>query len=220
MVALFKSRPDSPVYRPLVSPPRSLSAKFFALVTVVSLVYVAHSFLPSDYKPDFSSLRFPLGRQRGTCPPKSYASGQWLPSHPPTNRTEFNASSDVYEFVGFQGCASTREVYWHLAADNERLWDRFPAVASWKWSTPSDCEIQDLVPERIVTDLVEQGGWLLIGGKLSYPHPHLALCVPVCHRAVVSCLSHPPIPSVSLGTTRIFGVHLLPVLWLHSCTHS
>ena len=122
MVALsFKT--DASPYRPLVSAPRSLSTKFIALFAVISLVYFTHSFVPSEYKPDFPSFRLSSSRVRGTCPPRSYAAGEWVPKPPPTNRTDFNASSDVYEFLGFEGCASSREVYWHLAADKPALWE-------------------------------------------------------------------------------------------------
>ena len=168
MVALsFKT--DASPYRPLVSAPRSLSTKFIALFAVISLVYFTHSFVPSEYKPDFPSFRLSSSRVRGTCPPRSYAAGEWVPKPPPTNRTDFNASSDVYEFLGFEGCASSREVYWHLAADKPALWDRFPGVSSWKWQPPSDCEVRDLDPAGLVKDLVEQGGWLLIGGEYFPP---------------------------------------------------
>ena len=166
MVAFFKS--DQVAYRPLVSTPRSLSVKLLALFAVLSVLYVGHSLIPSDYKPDLSSLRFPASRVRGTCPPRSYAAGKWVPKPPPTNRTDFKASSDAFEFLGFEGCASTREIFWHLAADKERLWDRFPGVSSWRWQPASDCDIRDLDPAVLVKDLVEKGGWLLIGGESAF----------------------------------------------------
>ncbi|KAI0699875.1 hypothetical protein C8T65DRAFT_296188 [Cerioporus squamosus] len=191
MVALsFKT--DSSPYRPLLSAPRSLSTKFFALFAVISIVYFTHSFVPSEYKPDFSSFRFSSPRVRGTCPPRSYAAGEWVPKPPPTNRTDFNASSDVYDFLGFQGCASTREVYWHLAADKPALWDRFPRVSSWEWQTPSDCEVRDLDPAAVVKDLVEQGGWLLIGDSVTENHFFSLSCLLYPHvRATPDYIENP-----------------------------
>ncbi|TBU36537.1 hypothetical protein BD309DRAFT_878227 [Dichomitus squalens] len=168
MVALFKT--DSVPYRPLFAAPRSLSTKFLTLLSIFSVFCLAPYLLPSHIKPDFPSFRIPTGRTRGTCPPRSWAAGQWVPKPPPTNRTDFTKPQDAYEFLGFQGCASSREHWWHLAADNEKLYDRFPGVASWDWATPSDCEVRPLNPSAIVRDLVEQGGWLLIGDSVTENH--------------------------------------------------
>ncbi|KAI1785474.1 hypothetical protein LXA43DRAFT_976214 [Ganoderma leucocontextum] len=123
-----------------------------------------------DYKPNFPPLRLPSSRQRGTCPPLSWAAGQWVSKPPPTTRTNLTKPQDAYEFLGLQGCASSREHWWHLAADKPELYDRFPAVASWEWSPPSDCAVRDLDPSAIVKDLVEQGGWLLIGDSVTENH--------------------------------------------------
>ncbi|KAI0744295.1 hypothetical protein C8Q80DRAFT_1186117 [Daedaleopsis nitida] len=163
MLAFWKS--DAAQYRPLLSAPRSLSAKFFVLVAVVSLIYLAQFVIPYDL-PSFSLS----SRTRGTCPPKSWANGKWVPKPPPTNRTDFSTPSDAFEFLGLEGCASSREIFWHLAADNERLWDRFPGVSTWRWQPPSDCEVRDLVRELLVRDLIEQGGWLLIGDSVTENH--------------------------------------------------
>ncbi|KAI0369631.1 hypothetical protein BV20DRAFT_945641 [Pilatotrama ljubarskyi] len=190
MVALFKHDPVP--YRPLVSVPRSLSSKLFAVLAVFSIVYITHSFLPSQLKPSFSSLSFSSDRPRATCPPRSWASGKWVPKPPPTNRTNFTKSSDAYEFLGFEGCASTREVYWHLAADNDRLWDRFPGVASWQWSPPEDCQVRDLDPTALVRDLVEQGGWLLVGDSVTENHFFSLSCLLYPHvRATPDYIENP-----------------------------
>ncbi|KAI0665876.1 hypothetical protein C8Q78DRAFT_1083449 [Trametes maxima] len=158
---------DSVAYRPLLSVPRSASAKLLAVLAVLSVLFISHSFLPSSLKP---TLSFSSARARGTCPPSSWAAGKWVPKPPPTRRTNLTQSSDVYEFLGIEACASSREVYWHLAADNDRLWDRFPAVSSWRWEPQTDCHIRELDSTRIVRDLVEQGGWLLIGDSVTENH--------------------------------------------------
>lgn len=163
MVAAFL-KSDSASYRPLFSAPRSLSARFLAIFGVISIIYFTRILLP-----DLSSLRLvPLDRVRSTCPPRSYAAGKWVPKPPPTNRTDFNDPSDAFEFLGFDGCASTREIYWHLAADTESLWDRFPGVASWRWQPPADCQVREFDSTALVKDLVEKGGWLLIGGECHF----------------------------------------------------
>ncbi|OSC97417.1 hypothetical protein PYCCODRAFT_1377192 [Trametes coccinea BRFM310] len=192
MVALFKH--DSVPYRPLFAAPRSLSSKLLAALAVVSILFVAHSFLPSDLKPSLSSLSLhSSSRTRSTCPPDVWASGEWVPKAPPTTRTNLTKPDDVYEFLGLEGCASTREVYWHLAADNERLWDRFPGVASWRWAPPEDkCQIRDLNPAALVRDLVEQGGWLLIGDSVTENHFFSLSCLLYPHvYATPDYIEHP-----------------------------
>ena len=75
---------------------------------------------------------------------------------------------DALFFSGFKGCASSREYYWHLAADKESQWDRFPRAHSWEWvvnpASQCDDDLGPIDPEEIVKHLVEDGGWLLVGG--------------------------------------------------------
>ena len=154
---LFRS---GPAYRPLLlKSPRSLPSKFVAVLALICVLYTARLFLPYDL-PAFS-----LSRTRASCPPRDWAAGQWVPKPPPTNRTRLSRPEDAYEFLGLEGCASSREVFWHLAADAERLYDRFPGVASWAWQPPASCAIRALDPAVLVKDLVEHGGWFLIGGE-------------------------------------------------------
>ncbi|KAH9839020.1 uncharacterized protein C8Q71DRAFT_704131 [Rhodofomes roseus] len=84
---------------------------------------------------------------------------------------------DALVFAGLEGCASSREFWWHLAADNERLWDRFPAVTSWDWTPGGDCEMRPLDGAAIVADMVENGGWLLIGDSVTENHFFSLSCV-------------------------------------------
>ncbi|CDO72502.1 hypothetical protein BN946_scf184980.g43 [Trametes cinnabarina] len=190
MVTLF--RHDSVPYRPLFAAPRSLSSKLLAALAVVSMLYLAHSFLPSNLRPRLSSLSS-SSRTRRTCPPQDWASGEWVSKAPPTTRPNLTKPDDVYEFLGFEGCASTREVHWHLAVDNERLWDRFPGVASWRWSPPEDrCQIRDVNPAALIRDLVEQGGWLLIGDSVTENHFFSLSCLLYPHvLATPDYIAHP-----------------------------
>ena len=192
MVSLFKT--DSVPYRPLFATPRSLSSKLITLLSILSVFCLATYLLPSHFRPDFPSWRLPPSRTRGTCPPRSWAAGQWVSKPPPTTRTNFTKPEDAYEFLGLEGCASSREHWWHLAADNPKLYDRFPGVASWAWSPPSDCEVRTLDPSAIVKDLVEQGGWLLIGGE------YLVFCV-----LTVCCAGH------SAGVRSCVPMHHVPM---------
>jgi hypothetical protein len=73
---------------------------------------------------------------------------------------------DALAFSGFSGCASSREFYWHLAADKEDQWDRFPRAQSWKWIPGRRCTgLRSLDAGELVKDLVEDGGWYLVGGE-------------------------------------------------------
>jgi len=73
---------------------------------------------------------------------------------------------DALAFSGFEKCASSREYYWHLAADKEAQWDRFPDAQSWEWIPGKHCKgMKPLNPQDLVKDLVEDGGWYLAGGK-------------------------------------------------------
>jgi hypothetical protein len=77
-------------------------------------------------------------------------------------------------FAGLEGCASSREFWWHLAADNEGQYDRFPDADSWKWDLEdTECQnFRDLEKqkEEFVRDLVEKGGWLILGDSITEGH--------------------------------------------------
>ena len=82
----------------------------------------------------------------------------------PRSSSTVQSVADVLALEGFQGCASDSEYKWHLAADEDQ-WDRFPDVASYVWTPPDECNVRPLDTEALVQDLVEKGGWLLIGGE-------------------------------------------------------
>ncbi|KAH9942482.1 uncharacterized protein BXZ73DRAFT_88044 [Epithele typhae] len=79
-------------------------------------------------------------------------------------------SADAYAMLGLQGCASSREVYWHLGANSETRFDRFPGVSSWRWEPPQECMAEEASAEELVKHLVEHGGWLLIGDSVTENH--------------------------------------------------
>lgn len=119
-------------------------------------------------------------RYQGTCPPQAYANGSWTPKpHPPRvpgrapDDIAMHQQEDALAFAGFEGCASSREFWWHLAADKPQLWDRFPAVTSWDWTPGDDCEMRALDGAAVVKDMVENGGWLLIGGESAPRSPSI-----------------------------------------------
>ncbi|KAJ7179576.1 hypothetical protein C8R46DRAFT_1325242, partial [Mycena filopes] len=140
-----------------------------------------------------SKTSFFSSRPRRNCSPKSYANGKWVPS-PRTERTRMASREDALGFAGFhQACASSREIYWHLGADSETLWYRFPEVNSWRWEPDEkDCEIHAMQQADLVRELVEGGGWLLIGDSITEGHFFSLSCVLAPHvRATPNYLENP-----------------------------
>jgi hypothetical protein len=101
--------------------------------------------------------------------------------------------TQALQFSGFSGCASSREFDWHLAADTEGQWDRFPAAQSYKWDVGKDegCEgLRELKQEEMVRDLVEQGGWLLVGDSITEGHFFSLSCM--LHPHVIATPTYTP----------------------------
>ncbi|EIN11174.1 hypothetical protein PUNSTDRAFT_82721 [Punctularia strigosozonata HHB-11173 SS5] len=78
---------------------------------------------------------------------------------------------DVLEFAGMEGCAADREYAWHLGADKPDKWDRFPGAMEWEWEPGRGCDdLRPMSKENMVRDMVEEGGWLLIGDSVTENH--------------------------------------------------
>lgn len=111
---------------------------------------------------------FSLPYPRSTCPPLAYANGAWIPRSQHTNKTHISEPSNALDFAGFGGCASSREINWHLGVDVQEQWDRFehPGHMDWEWKVDDDiCLIELLESEKLLRHLIRDGGWLLLGGK-------------------------------------------------------
>ncbi|KIY64297.1 hypothetical protein CYLTODRAFT_493228 [Cylindrobasidium torrendii FP15055 ss-10] len=135
----------------------------------------------------FSSWASGSGRKRAPCPPQAYNAGQWVydasrnlnhsavdasgqPISPAPHR-EVREREDIISMAGFEGCASNREFWWHLAADKPSQYGRWPDVDNWDWVPPEEqCELRKWRKEEMVLDLVEKGGWLLIGDSVTENH--------------------------------------------------
>lgn len=144
--------------------PRYLSTKVIALGTLITFAITLYTFSSPEASfrlSEWSSVF--AGRQRGTCSPEEWASGYWTHS-PNTDLPALTSADQVFSFSGLEGCAADREYHWHLGVDHEELFDRFPNVASYKWQPSSRCDVRPLDGAAIVKDMVEQGGWLLMGG--------------------------------------------------------
>ncbi|KAK0505326.1 hypothetical protein EDD18DRAFT_1128744 [Armillaria luteobubalina] len=144
---------------------RSISFRLIALGGILTLFLVLYTFTTT---PSFDFLPFlSEGRTRSSCPPEEYSNGQWVYDTSATNRS-MAAQSDALEFSGFQGCASSREFYWHLGAgEKEEEQRRFPRVTNWRWQPSPQCTTREFSAEAMVRDLVEQGGWLLLGDSIT-----------------------------------------------------
>ncbi|GJE90055.1 hypothetical protein PsYK624_061780 [Phanerochaete sordida] len=149
---------------------RGLVLKVVALGAVITFLLTLYTTHPSSAGLRASVSDIFSVRQRSQCTPEQWASGQWTRRDPPrTHKQNASSVADVLEFEGFQGCASDREYKWHLAADDDQF-DRFPEVAAYKWTPPSTCNVRELDREAFVADLVEKGGWLLIGDSVTENH--------------------------------------------------
>jgi len=108
------------------------------------------------------------------CTPRSWASGKWVYRSVSGEGTSTGypiarSEQDALALLGFSGCASKgstkRHTWWHLGASDATKWDRYPGVASWKWMPGEDCGgFEERTSEWMVKELVEGGGWFLIGG--------------------------------------------------------
>ena len=144
---------------------KSLATKVIVLAALITFLLTLYTTHPSSarLRDSFSDL-FSV-RLRSECTPEQWASGQWTRREPPrTSKQNVSSVADVLEFEGFEGCASDREYKWHLAAEDDQ-WDRFPEVAAYQWTPPPSCNVRQFNREAFVQDLVENGGWLLIGGE-------------------------------------------------------
>ncbi|RDB16323.1 hypothetical protein Hypma_003014 [Hypsizygus marmoreus] len=156
--------------------PRSLSVKIFGLGTTFVLLFFLYLYnSPTSFSSILSSgsSRFGFDRQPGTCPPRAYANGRWAGPYYRTTAATMTNKSQALEFSGFEGCASSREFDWHLASDNEGQWNRFPTAQSYQWTVGKQdgCEgLEELDKEKMVRDMVEQGGWLLLGDSITEGH--------------------------------------------------
>lgn len=149
--------------------PRSLAAKLIGLGAMVTFMLAIYTYSSQSTfhlrVPALSSIfSTPPSRVRGSCSPQAWNQGKWEYS-PRTNLTAMTKKEDALEFAGFESCASDREFWWHLASDTEEQWNRWPKVTQYKWMPEENCDARPLDGAAMVKDMVEEGGWLLLGGK-------------------------------------------------------
>ncbi|CCM03879.1 uncharacterized protein FIBRA_06030 [Fibroporia radiculosa] len=181
--------------------PRHRATRTFLLVAVSATTLLLYSLYSSSFSFSHSldvirSTFSPPARIRASCPPTAWAAGAWTPKAEYTlpsrvdgpwpddvivtrpDDMRMHSPADALAFAGFEGCASNREFYWHLASDREDIWDRWPGVTSWQWTPGEGCDsVRPFSGPAIVKDLVENGGWLLIGDSVTENHFFSLSCV-------------------------------------------
>lgn len=146
----------------------------FVSTTLFLLLYLTT--WPSFSRPSFTGESQTLGHAptpRVSCSPEDYASGSWsYRSQFPEGNVSMTRPEDAFLFNRFEGCASSREFWWHLGADNAAQWDRYPNVTDWRWVPGEKClGLRQLDGADLVRDLVEMGGWLILGGMCALNQP-------------------------------------------------
>ncbi|KAJ7592623.1 hypothetical protein C8J56DRAFT_1161729 [Mycena floridula] len=150
-----------------------LTSKLIARLTVTAVIVFGSLLI---YHAEYLGLReasvpyFPTHTKgEPTCPPSEWIKGQWVTK---TNYTfgslkDTEQLDEVYAMAGFKNCASNRQRDWHLGGPKQRP-DRFPKVTSFEWQ--GGCDIRPWSADKMVKDLVELGGYLLLGDSLTEGH--------------------------------------------------
>ncbi|ETW81157.1 hypothetical protein HETIRDRAFT_385902, partial [Heterobasidion irregulare TC 32-1] len=154
--------------------PRGLVVKLTAIGALLSFITLLYFYTGASQRvrlPSLGSLFPSDGRARASCAPEAWADGHWARRRSPIGNETLTAPRDVFAYNGFDGCASDREFFWHLGADKEEQWDRFPDVLDYEWVPGEQCAgVRPLTGAALVRDLVEQGGWLVLGDSITENH--------------------------------------------------
>ncbi|KAG2127491.1 hypothetical protein DEU56DRAFT_528860 [Suillus clintonianus] len=151
--------------------PRSLSTRVLVLGAIITFAIALYTFSSTEYSfriSDWSSI-FSQQRQHSPCTPEQWSDGRWVYS-PTSDLKNLTSPEQALALAGFEGCAADREYHWHLGTDHEEQWDRFPKVSSYRWAPSSQCDVHPLNGAAMVKDMVENGGWLLLGDSITENH--------------------------------------------------
>lgn len=94
------------------------------------------------------------------CTAEEWSAGHWKARKP----FKGGAANEVYRPLGFEGCASGVDVEGHLGLESD---GRNPSQGrrDFEWVPARGCRVKRLEKERLVKQLVEIGGWFLVGGE-------------------------------------------------------
>ncbi|BGP12336.1 hypothetical protein JCM10213_003857 [Rhodosporidiobolus nylandii] len=109
------------------------------------------------------------------CTAVQYSTGRWVPKDPPV--TGNTSVVDVLEASGFQGCTQEWfKPFWFLGTKEEDwrgMGEYRWRAAQWMWESEEEVcreEIRRPGQLELLRQLVEDGGWLLLGDSLSEQH--------------------------------------------------
>ncbi|KAF5328648.1 hypothetical protein D9619_011535 [Psilocybe cf. subviscida] len=156
--------------------------KWTWLALLLSAFFVLYTLSSSSYSASLPQLNYPWSTTAAeslqVCSPEAYVSGHWAKRPTASNATRMSKPQDALAFSGFEGCASSREYNWHLASDKEEQYDRFPSAQSWEWIPGEECHgVGRLDKEKLVRDLIEDGGWYLVGDSVTENHFFSLSCI-------------------------------------------
>ncbi|KAJ8586121.1 hypothetical protein M405DRAFT_772077 [Rhizopogon salebrosus TDB-379] len=146
----------------LVVRPRSFSTKIILLGVIITFAITLYNF---SYPDSFHIFDW-SPQQHTSCTPEQWSDGRWVYS-PTSDLQALTSPEQAIAFAGFEGCTSDREIRWHLGTDQEEQWNRFPNVSSYKWVPSGQCDIHQLNGAAMVKDMVENGGWFLLGDSIT-----------------------------------------------------
>lgn len=135
---------------------QSLLRPVFISAALVTFMMALYFNLPNRFK-TLDTFDAPV--DDGYCSPRTWSSGKWV------EKPSREWKDDLVEMSGFEGCASSEEVGWHLGVtDNQDMKEYRKQAGNWLWQPA--CAAPPFDKEQMVRTLVETGGWLLVGGEL------------------------------------------------------
>lgn len=146
----------------------SLVLSVLALVLCGSLIIViAHGdtddgYRSQDINPTSNSLAF-HSSSLAECSPLDWSAGTWVLKDPLPDRMD-----DVLKISDFEACASSFAYNWHLGIENGTIGEYRRKASDYQYVPGRNCRNKPAFDkEALVISLVEQGGWMLIGGKFN-----------------------------------------------------
>ncbi|GAA5980687.1 hypothetical protein JCM11641_000176 [Rhodosporidiobolus odoratus] len=206
----------------------STSATFSRLAGYSSLSSAAAaSASPSNSSLDSSESTTSISETNGftpSCPARTWSSGRWVPRLNASSSNSAEGAGSVWETTGWTGCAqSWFRNEWQLgltsSPEEGRMSGYRARAGGWTWQAGGDegeCEAVEAAWEgdeeeqesvlRLLQDLVDRGGWLIVGDSLSEQHFFSLSCL--LHPHVVA--SWPFEPMSEWKQIKVEHLHLNP----------
>lgn len=138
-----------------------LSSRFLIILLLVPGVFLIIIYFATSTGLDFDISQFPfLHSSNKLCTAEDWSSGRWKPRKP----LKGSATNGVFGQLGFEGCASGIDVEGHLGLNSDGS-NPLPGRANFEWVPGKGCRVRKFKKERLVRQLVEIGGWFLVGGQ-------------------------------------------------------